>query len=50
MLQSFLEGGTEYSLEVKGSRDLGGRKDGRVLRGQDQVWEKMGMTFKGTGN
>jgi hypothetical protein len=43
MLQSFLEGGTKYSQEVEGGRDLGGIEErGGEKGGQDQVWEKWG--------
>jgi hypothetical protein len=33
MLQSFLEGGTKYSMKVKGRRDLGGRGEIGEKRG-----------------
>jgi hypothetical protein len=38
MFQSFLEGGTEYSQEVEGGRDLGGREEEEGEKGgQGQV-------------
>jgi hypothetical protein len=38
MLQSSLEGGTKYSQELEGERDLGGREVGEgEKRGQDHV-------------
>jgi hypothetical protein len=35
MLQSFLEGGTKYSQELQGGKDLGGREVGEGKMGQD---------------
>ena len=40
MLQSFLEGGTKYSQEVEGGRDLGEREEQGRKGGQDQAWEE----------
>ena len=36
-LQYFLEGGTKYSQEVEGGRNLGGRAEGWVEGVEDQV-------------
>jgi hypothetical protein len=36
MLHSFLEGGTEYSWEVDGRRDLGGRE-----KREEEKWGKV---------
>jgi hypothetical protein len=51
MFQSFLEGGTKYSQEVEGGRNLGGTEEGvGEKEGQDRVWEeRTGMIYRGSG-
>jgi hypothetical protein len=47
MLQSFLEGGTKYSHEVEGRRDLEEERRGGGKEAQNQVWEETGMIYRG---
>jgi len=37
MPKSYLEGGTKYSLEVEGGRDLGGREEREKKKGRDRI-------------
>jgi hypothetical protein len=50
MLQFFLEGGTKYSQEVQGDRDLGGREEMEGEREHEQACEETGMIYRGSGN
>jgi hypothetical protein len=39
---------TKYSCEVEGRRDLGTSKEGERKRGQDNVWKKTVMIYRGS--
>jgi hypothetical protein len=46
--QPFLEGGTKYSQEVEGRRDLGGREE-KGEGGQDQEREETEIIYRESG-
>jgi hypothetical protein len=49
MLQCFLEGGTKYSQEVEGGRNLGGREEREGKMGSRIRYERRRVVYRGLG-
>jgi hypothetical protein len=51
ILQSYLDGGTKIIMEVRGKEGTGmDRGGGEKMERQDQVREKTGEKYRGSGN
>jgi hypothetical protein len=42
--------GDKVTMGVRGWGALGGKRRGRVKKGQDQVWEETDKIYRGSGN